>query len=222
VLVFHGTVREKNVSELKKYDLIITSYGTAAVDIAFLLTISFDYVILDEAQAIKNPFSQKFKMVMLFEAQNRLALTGTPVENSSSDLYALMNFVNPGFFGSLRMFKDNLTAKGDNEDKERAGTLLKMTKPFILRRTKKQVATDLPPKTEMTIWCEMEPAQRKIYDRYRKEFKTYLTDKIDTIGLENSKLYVLKGLMTLRQICNSPVLIKDAPDFDGIPAKLSN
>lgn len=220
VLVFHGTVREKDVSELKKYDLIITSYGTAAVDIAFLLTTRFDYVILDEAQAIKNPFSQKFKMVMLFEAQNRLALTGTPVENSSSDLYALMNFVNPGFFGSLRMFKDNLTAKGDHEDKERAGTLLKMTKPFILRRTKKQVATDLPPKTEMTIWCEMEPAQRRIYDRYRKEFKTYLADKIDTIGLENSKLYVLKGLMTLRQICNSPVLIKDAPDFDGHSCKI--
>lgn len=220
VLVFHGTVREKDVSELKKYDLIITSYGTAAVDIAFLLTTSFDYVILDEAQAIKNPFSQKFKMVMLLDAQNRLALTGTPVENSSSDLYALMNFVNPGFFGSLRMFKDNLAAKGDNEDKERAGTLLRMTKPFILRRTKKQVATDLPPKTEMTIWCEMEPAQRKIYDRYRKEFKTYLADKIDTIGLENSKLYVLKGLLTLRQICNSPVLIKDAPDFDGHSCKI--
>lgn len=220
VLVFHGTVREKDVSELKKYDLIITSYGTAAVDIAFLLTISFDYVILDEAQAIKNPFSQKFKMVMLFEAQNRLALTGTPVENSSSDLYALMNFVNPGFFGSLRMFKDNLAAKGDNEDKERAGTLLKMTKPFILRRTKKQVATDLPPKTEMTIWCEMEPAQRKIYDKYRKQFKADLVGKIDALGLENSKLYVLKGLMTLRQICNSPVLIRDAPDFDGHSCKI--
>jgi superfamily II DNA or RNA helicase len=220
VLVFHGTEREKDISELNKYDLIITSYGTAAVDITFLLTISFDYVILDEAQAIKNPFSQKFKMVMLFEAQNRLALTGTPVENSSSDLYALMNFVNPGFFGSLRMFKDNLSAMGDDQDKERAGTLLKMTKPFILRRTKKQVATDLPPKTEMTIWCEMEPAQRKIYDRYRKQFKDYLTDKIDTIGLENSKLYVLKGLMTLRQICNSPVLIKDAPDFADHSCKI--
>ncbi|MDN5287701.1 MAG: box helicase [Mucilaginibacter sp.] len=220
VLVFHGLEREKNAAELKKYDLIITSYGTAAVDITFLCTISFHYLILDEAQAIKNPFSQKFKMVMLIEAYNRLALTGTPVENSSADLYALMSFVNPGFFGTLKMFKENLTAKGDDQDIERAGTLLKMTKPFILRRTKKQVATDLPSKTEMTIWCEMEPAQRKIYDSYRKQFKAYLNDKIDSIGLENSKLFVLDGLLKLRQICNSPLLLKDAPAFNEPSCKI--
>lgn len=220
VLVFHGLEREKNVAELKKYDLIITSYGTAAVDITFLYSIPFHYLILDEAQTIKNPFSQKFKMVMLIEAYNRLALTGTPVENSSADLYALMSFVNPGFFGTLRMFKDNLTPKGDDQDTERTATLLKMTKPFILRRTKKQVATDLPSKTEMTIWCEMEPAQRKIYDTYRKKFKAYLTDKIDTIGLENSKLFVLEGLMKLRQICNSPLLLKDAPSFNEPSCKI--
>jgi superfamily II DNA or RNA helicase len=220
VLVFHGFEREKNAAELKKYDLIITSYGTAAVDIEFLYGIRYHYLILDEAQAIKNPFSQKFKMVMLFEAYNRIALTGTPVENSSSDLYALMSFVNPGFFGTLKMFKDNLAGKGDEQDVERAATLLKMTKPFILRRTKKQVATDLPSKTEMTIWCEMEPPQRKIYDRYRKQFRAYLTDKIDADGLENSKLYVLDGLMKLRQICNSPVLMKDAPAFNEPSCKI--
>jgi len=220
VLVFHGFEREKNAAELMKYDLIITSYGTAAVDIAFLYTIVYHYLILDEAQAIKNPFSQKFKMVMLIEAHSRLALTGTPVENSSADLYALMSFVNPGFFGTLKMFKDNLTAKGDEQDTERMGTLLKMTKPFILRRTKKQVATDLPPKTEMTIWCEMEPTQRKIYDSYRKQFKAYLTEKIDTVGIENSKLYVLDGLMKLRQICDSPLLLKDAPVFKDPPCKI--
>lgn len=220
VLVFHGFEREKNMAELMKYDLIITSYGTAAVDVAFLYTIAYHYLILDEAQAIKNPFSQKFKMVMLFEAHTRLALTGTPVENSSSDLYALMNFVNPGFFGTLKMFKDNLTTKGDEQDAERAGTLLKMTKPFILRRTKKQVATDLPPKTEMTVWCEMEPAQRKIYDSYRKQFKAYLTEKIDALGIENSKLYVLDGLMKLRQICDSPLLLKDEPVFKDPPCKI--
>ncbi|WP_316839411.1 DEAD/DEAH box helicase [Pedobacter gandavensis] len=221
VLIFHGADREKKVSELMKYDLIITSYGTAAVDVKFLCSIKYHCLILDEAQAIKNPFSQKFKMVTLFEAQNRLALTGTPVENSASDLYALMNFVNPGFFGSMKMFKDNLSPKGDDQDVGRTETLLKMTKPFILRRTKKQVVTDLPPKTEMTLWCEMEPAQRKIYDQYRKRFKAYLTDKIDAIGLENSKLYVLDGLMKLRQICNSPVLMKDAPAFEETSCKIA-
>lgn len=158
---------------------------------------------------------------MLFEAQNRFALTGTPVENSSADLYALMSFVNPGFFGTLKMFKSNLTAKGNAQDAQRAATLFKMTKPFILRRTKNQVATDLPPKTEMTLWCEMEPAQRKIYDLYRKRYKEYLNDKIDDIGLANSKLYVLEGLMKLRQICNSPVLIKDAPVFNEPPCKIT-
>ncbi len=220
ILVFHGTQREKDAAALQNYDLIITSYGTAAVDVLFLQAISLDYLILDEAQAIKNPFSKKFKMVLGFKTRNRLALTGTPVENSSADLYALMNFINPNFFGSLRMFKENLGAKGDEQDSDRAGTLLKMTKPFILRRTKKQVATDLPPKTEMIIWCEMEPKQRKIYDHYRKQFKAELSNKIDSDGLENSKLHVLKGLITLRQICNSPTLIKDAPAFDEHSCKI--
>ncbi|WP_053058470.1 DEAD/DEAH box helicase [Pedobacter sp. BMA] len=221
VLVFHGLLREKNSDELKKYDLVITSYGTAAVDIEFLKAISFDYVILDEAQAIKNPYSKKYKMATLLAPQHRLALTGTPVENSSSDLYALMNFVNPGFFGSMRMFNDNLAVNGDDKDKERADTLLKMTRPFILRRTKKQVATDLPPKTEMTIWCEMEPGQRRIYDSYSKEFKAELVDKIASVGLENSKFEVLRRLMALRQICNSPALIKDAPSYEGTPCKIT-
>lgn len=220
ILVFHGTLREKDAAALQNYDLIITSYGTAAVDVLFLQTISFDYLILDEAQAIKNPFSKKFKMVLGFKTRNRLALTGTPVENSSADLYALMNFINPNFFGSLKMFKENLGAKGDEQDSDRAGTLLKMTKPFILRRTKKQVATDLPPKTEMIVWCEMETKQRKIYEYYRKQFKAELSNKIDSDGLENSKLHVLKGLIALRQICNSPTLIKDAPAFDEQPCKI--
>lgn len=221
VLTFHGLAREKNADELAKYDLIITSYGTSSVDIEFLSGMRFHYLILDEAQAIKNPYSQRYKTTMLIPAENRLALTGTPVENSSTDLYALMNFINPGFFGTLRMFKENLLAQGNEDDAERAATLLKMIGPFILRRTKKQVASDLPPKTEMILWCEMEPAQRKIYDNYRKVFKESLVGRFDRDGLERSKFHVLDGLMKLRQICNSPLLMKNAPAFHGTSCKIT-
>ncbi|WP_316818649.1 DEAD/DEAH box helicase [Pedobacter nyackensis] len=220
VMVYHGLKREKDEEKLMKYDLIVTSYGTVAVDILRFKKMKFQYLILDEAQAIKSPASQKFKMVSLLDAQNRLALSGTPVENNSTDLYALIDFTNPGFLGSLKMFKSNFATKGGHKDTDRSAALLKLTKPFILRRTKNQVATDLPPKTEMTLWCEMEPAQRKIYEEYRKGFKAYLTEKIDKDGLEKSKLYVLDGLMKLRQICNSPVLIKDTLPFDGTSCKI--
>jgi superfamily II DNA or RNA helicase len=220
VMIYHGTDREKDQKELLKYDLIITSYGTVLKDIDFLKAISFQYLILDEAQAIKNPLSQRFKMATLIQAQQRLALTGTPVENSTSDLYALMSFVNPGFFGTLKSFNTNLVSKRDELDTGKVASLLRMTNPFILRRTKAQVATDLPPKTEMVIWCEMEPAQRKIYDTCRRRYKEELIKKIDEEGLEHSQLYVLDGLLKLRQICNSPSLVKNADPFTGNCCKI--
>jgi len=220
VLFFHGFSREKNPEELNKYDLIITSYGTSSVDIEFLMTMHFHYLILDEAQAIKNPYSQRYKTTMLIPAENRIALTGTPIENSTTDLYAIMNFINPGFFGTLKMFKENLLPIDNNDNQERNDTIAELIRPFILRRTKKQVAKDLPPKTEMILWCEMESEQRRIYDDYRKLFKKNLVERIDSEGLERSKFYVLEGLMKLRQICNSPLLMKNAPQFHTTSCKI--
>lgn len=206
--------------QLMNCDLTLTFYGTAMLDIEFLKDIPFNYLILDEAQAIKNPLSQRFKAMTMISAKYHLALTGTPVENPSTDLYALLSFANPGFFGSLKMFNDHMISKGDEEDDLRKQQLLKTINPFILRRTKDKVATDLPPKTEMVLWCEMEPAQRRIYDACRKKFKDHITEKIDTEGLENSKLYILDGLMKLRQICNSPSLVKDAHAYSGESCKI--
>lgn len=151
VSTYYGLSRGKDLDRLMNYDLILTSYGTAMLDIEFLKDVPFDYLILDEAQAIKNPLSQRFKAMTMISAKYHLALTGTPVENSSTDLYALLSFANPGFFGSLKMFNNHMISKGDEEDDVRNQELLKTINPFILRRTKDKVATDLPPKTEMVL-----------------------------------------------------------------------
>ena len=219
VTTYHGLARDRDIRRLMNYDLVLTSYGTVLVDLEFLQQVPFEYLVLDEAQAIKNPLSQRFKAMTLINAKSRLALTGTPVENCTTDLYALLSFINPGFFGTPKLLNaraaanNGLNSKADEE-------LLQMIQPFVLRRTKDRVATDLPAKTEMIIWCEMEPAQRRVYDAYRKQFKENLMERFDSEGLERSKLYVLDGLMKLRQICNSPSLVKNAAAYTGSNCKI--
>lgn len=223
VTTYHGLARDRDYSRLKNYDLILTSYGTALMDLDFLQQLSFDYLVLDEAQAIKNPLSQRFRAMTMINAKWRLALTGTPVENCTTDLYALLSFINPGFFGSPKLLNEvtaanTMESKDDLEEKNQK--LLQLIHPFVLRRTKDMVAMDLPPKTEMVIWCEMDPAQRKVYDACRRQFKESLMQRFDSEGLERSKLYVLDGLMKLRQICNSPSLVKDAAVYEGPNCKI--
>jgi len=146
----------------------------------------------------------------LLKANNKIALTGTPIENSTFDLFAQMTFVNPGFLGTMKSFKDNYSNAIDKEgNQEIAIELQKIINPFILRRTKEQVALELPPKTEDIIYCEMASEQRKIYDAYKNEYRNKLLDKIKEEGLGKSKMYVLEGLLKLRQICDSPALLKD-------------
>jgi SNF2 family DNA or RNA helicase len=167
-------------------------------------------VILDESQAIKNPASRRYKAASLIKANNRIALTGTPIENSTFDLFAQMNFVNPGIFGSINNFRENYSNPIDKDGNEViANELQKIINPFLLRRTKEHVAKELPPKTEDVIFCEMEPQQRKIYDAYRNKYRNKLLKKVEKDGLEKSKMMVLEALMRLRQICDSPALIDD-------------
>ncbi len=165
---------------------------------------------MDESQAIKNPTSKRYKATRLIKSRNRVALTGTPIENNTFDLYSQMTFLNPGLFGSPADFKKNYSEPIDkNKDIERAKELQQIISPFLLRRTKEQVATELPPKTESVLYCEMGKEQRKVYDAYRNKYRDYLLGKIEDDGLGKSKMYVLEGLTKLRQICDSPVLIKD-------------
>jgi non-specific serine/threonine protein kinase len=180
-------------------------------DIQHFSRYKFGYVILDESQAIKNPASQVRKAVQLLQARNRLALSGTPVQNNTFDLFAQMDFLNPGMLGSSDFFRGEFATPIDkNGDKEAAARLRKLVYPFILRRTKEQVAGDLPDKTEMILWCEMGAEQRKIYDSFKEHYRDSILDRIAEEGVGKSSIYILEGLTKLRQICDSPAILKES------------
>ncbi len=221
-LLHYGNMRIKDSENFKNFDLILTSYGTFTRDVELLSKYKFNYVILDESQAIKNPDSLRFKAVSLLKAKNRLALTGTPIENNTFDLYAQMQFLNPGFLGTPTQFKENYSDAIDREQNpEIARELQKMINPFILRRTKEQVATELPPKTEDFLFCEMQTEQRKVYEAFKNKYRELLLNKIDQDGLGSSQIYILEGLTKLRQICDSPAILPDDENYgtDSIKIK---
>jgi len=209
--IHHGPLRTHHASDLQAYDLIISTYGTLRMDIKMLLELQFDYVILDESQAIKNPHSKVAKAAMLLKTRNRLALSGTPMQNNTFDIYAQMHFLNPGMLGSIDFFKNEFAIPIDKfQDEERKQHLRKLIYPFILRRTKEQVAPDLPEKTEITLHCEMSAEQRSIYDHYRMLYRSRILDSMDELGIERSQFTILQGLTLLRQICDSPAILKQA------------
>ncbi len=218
---FHyGSDRAKDTKAFNKKNIIFTTYGTLLRDIEFLTNYQFNYIIIDESQAIKNPTSRRYKAVNLIKAKNRIALTGTPIENSTFDLFAQMNFVNPGFFGSINNFKLNYSNPIDKEGNELiASELQRLINPFILRRTKEKVAKELPPKTENVLYCDMEPEQRKIYDAYLNNYRNKLLKNVEKEGVGKSKMMVLQALTRLRQICDSPSLI-DEIDYNNKAIKI--
>ena len=206
--IHYGVDRELDDSIFERAHVIITSYGMVRSDIEHLAKRRFGYVILDESQAIKNPASQVRKAVQQLQARNRLALSGTPVQNNTFDLYAQMDFLNPGMLGSQEFFRSEFANPIDRSgDKEAAARLRKLVYPFILRRTKEQVAKDLPDKTEMILWCEMGAEQRKIYNSFKEHYRESLLEKISEEGMAKSSIYILEGLTKLRQICDSSVLV---------------
>ncbi len=207
---YYGTQRSFDNEHFENFDVILTSYGVLRLDLKHLTRFKWDYVILDESQAIKNPKAQITKAVQLLPCNNRLILSGTPVQNNTGDLYAQFNFVNPGLLGNWEFFKREFANDIDKSgDKEKMLQLRKLIYPFLLRRTKEQVAKDLPDKTEMTIWCNMSTGQRKVYDEYKNYYRHKLLEKIDEEGLGKAGIYVLEGLLKLRQICDHPALVKD-------------
>lgn len=221
MLVFVGANRIENKDSFSKYDLIISTYGSLLNDVEFMKDFKFNYIILDESQAIKNPNSKRYKAVRLLNSNNRLVLTGTPIENNTFDLYAQMNFINPGLLGNMTHFKTEFSDAIDKEKNHEASHLLsKMIAPFLLRRTKEQVAKELPEKTESVIYCEMGNEQRKVYDSFKNKYRDFLINKIDENGVENAQMYILEGLTKLRQICNSPALISDEEDYGNQSVKL--
>lgn len=221
VLTIHGNSRPLKEIRSGEYEAVLITYGTLVSDVLKLKDLEFNYIFLDESQNIKNPESQRYKAVRLLKARNRIALTGTPVENNTFDLYAQLSFAVPGLLGSKKQFRDHYGIPIDKfQDTARAKELQKRVSPFVLRRTKQQVATELPEKTEMVIYCEMGVEQQQVYDAYKKEFQLYLTNASHD-DLKEGTIHILQGLIKLRQICNSPSLLNDKEYYGSESAKIT-
>lgn len=217
--IHHGAERHQALQYAEGL-VVLTTYGTLTVDVELFAALEFSYLVLDESQAVKSRNSKRFEAAGQLNAHYRIAMTGTPIENGIADLYAQLSFVNPGFFGTFSDFKRTYPGMADGTaTAETKAELQRVIGPFILRRTKKQVATELPDKSEMLLYCNMLPEQRRLYDEYRMLFKSKLTDSLEGGNTGRSKFLAIEGLMKLRQICNSPALLKDG-DHPNTSAKL--
>jgi len=210
VLVYSGPQREKLQVQVKKTDLILCSFGLVRSDIDWFEKQEFSYVILDESQAIKNPQANITKAVQKLNAKYRLVMTGTPLENSTMDLWSQMNFVNSGLLGTQKYFKDHfqvpIEKKADGDMKKRLYFLIK---PYLLRREKRQVAADLPEKMESITYCGMSEEQERLYDKTKSFYRDVLLKQIKDEGLQKSRFSVLQGLTKLRQLANHPLLCEE-------------
>ncbi len=219
VFAYTGTGRIKDVAQFSSYDLILTSYGIARLDIDLLKDYLFNYVILDESQAIKNPESNIAKAVKKLHSLNRLILTGTPLENSTLDLWSQISFINPGLLGMQAYFqKEYLVPIEKFADKDKTKKLYGVIKPFILRRHKSQVARELPEKVESVKYCTMTTAQEEYYEEVKAYFRNKILGNIEKQGVGKSHMLLLQGLTKLRQIANHPKMVN--PDYTEDAGKL--
>ena len=210
VYSYKGNQRNKSTSRFQNFDIVLSSYHTIRQDIEIISSFSFHYIILDESQVIKNPASMLYRTVTRLKSEFKLVLTGTPVENSLTDLWTQLNFVNPGLLGDLSFFRREFAKPIEKMgDDEKEVKLRKIIQPFILRRTKEKVARDLPPVTEQTVFCDMTEEQFKLYDEEKSSVRNSILKSIASTGLEKSAIAVLQGLMKLRQISNHPILAYD-------------
>jgi superfamily II DNA or RNA helicase len=209
VLDHSGSTRRIDSIDAAHVDLVITTYGTLRRDAAELSAIEFDYAILDEAQAIKNAGSASAKAARLLKAEHRLAMTGTPIENRLEELWSLFEFLNPGMLGASSTFASLLRlSEPGGEVGVAAGreVLARALRPVILRRTKEQVATDLPARTEQTLSVELPPAQRKFYDGLLESYRRSVLDRVDRDGVSKARMHILEALLRLRQAACHPAL----------------
>jgi superfamily II DNA or RNA helicase len=216
--VLDHTGAARNINGFAEHDLILTTYGTLRRDVIQFKDLEFDYIVLDEAQAIKNADTESAKAVRLLRGRHRLALSGTPVENHLGELWSLFEFLNPGMLGAASVFK-LAGGAARNPDEETRRVLAHALRPFILRRTKEQVARELPAKTEQTIFCELEAAQRKLYNELRAHYRKTLLHTVEKQGLAKSQMQVLEALLRLRQAACHPGLV-DPEHLNDPSAKL--
>ena len=207
VAMHAGNKRAKAAEDLPKTDIILTSYGLIRNDIALFKEPLFDIIVLDESQNIKNTSAKTTQYINKLQANTRIALTGTPIENTIRDLWSQMNFLNKGLLGSLQQFEEKYAKPIEkNEDRKKALELQKIIQPFLLRRTKVEVAKDLPPLTEKIISCPMTKEQAKYYEEVKSKYRNSITDLVKEKGMQKSRFSILQGLSKLRQIANHPYL----------------
>jgi len=214
VLNYTGNARLDDTTAVLEHDIVLTTYGTLRRDIVNHREIEFDYVVLDEAQSIKNAASQAAKACRLLRARHRLALTGTPVENHIGELWSIFEFLNPGQLGSATRLKRFLAGGRTSTE-----VVARAVRPYLLRRTKAQVLSDLPEKTEQTLFCELGEEQRKAYDQLREHYRLELSGRIGRMGIGRSRIAVLEALLRLRQTACHPGLV-DPARIDDPAAKL--
>ena len=207
VLNYAGMKRGRDLKRFHRYHLIVTSYGIMRRDIRALRDIRFNYVILDESQAIKNPDSVSSKAASLLDAAHRLCLTGTPLENHVGELWSQMEFLNPGLLGPRDAFFNAYVKPVNSGNTKALATLQRLVRPFILRRTKEEVASELPPKVEKLIMCPMTSEQEQLYSRLRDHYRAVIAQALEKKGAGRSRFKVLEGLLRLRQAANHPKLV---------------
>ncbi|TPE45508.1 DEAD/DEAH box helicase [Pontibacter mangrovi] len=219
ILNYTGTYRDKNVELFSDYDVILTSYGIVRLDAELLQSYYFDYIILDESQAIKNPDSNTSRSVRALKSRHRLILTGTPVENSTMDLWSQMSFINPGLLGNQHFFRNEFLKPIEKEkDEQKTRRLHALIKPFILRRHKSQVARELPAKIEHTAFCKMTEEQEHAYEETKSFYRNKILTSLEENGPGNTQFMLLQGLTKLRQIANHPLMTD--PGYEGSSGKL--
>jgi SNF2 family DNA or RNA helicase len=207
VCIYNGLGRQKLIADFSDIDLLVISYGTLRNDTELLRKFEFRLMVLDESQAIKNPSSLIARNLLKIPVKKRIALTGTPIENTLADVWSQMNFLNPGLLGSFTYFDKNFIKPIEKTGNERkALELKKFIDPFVLRRTKGQVMKDLPPKIEKIHYCEMNEEQEEIYERVKSQYRNEILSHVNQVGINKSRLKIFNGLMHLRQLALNPVL----------------
>lgn len=218
IFIHAGSNREKSTAHFDDYDLILMSYGVLRIDIGFIKFHRFTYAILDESQVIKNPVSNISHAVQELNVNHRLILTGTPLENSTLDLWSQMTFTNPGLLGSQAFFKENYQYPIEKkQDETVTRRLYAKIKPFMLRRQKSQVATELPEKVEKVFYSDMTEEQAHVYEETKSYYRNLLLEQIEQKGVGKAQFMVLQGLTKLRQLANDPRMID--PEYVGSSGK---
>jgi len=221
ILNYTGTLRNKEIERFSKYDVVLTSYGITRLDIELLQKFYFNYIILDESQVIKNPSSNIAKAVLELKSRYKLTLTGTPLENTTMDLWSQMTFINPGLLGTQTFFKNEFQQPIEKrQDESKIKKLNAIIRPFVLRRLKSQVATDLPEKVENVYYTNMTPEQEQRYEEAKSFYRHKILDQIDKEGINHTRMMILEGLTKLRQLSNHPKMVD--PRYTGNSGKLED